>query len=223
MTRANLVPLDAEPAARSRRELVRMLRDERDRPDPRQGQRLERAALASGLGHEASTPGAGDAARAWRTTDRRRRRPTGAGRRGVGAAPRSRRPHPSPSIRRGDLRGLGGERPTDGGDPGERAEVVAAAGELRLPLLEGREQRSGEEDRRVRAGADADEQGEREVLERVAAEEVEASATGSSVMKVVASERGRTSQIETFPITRNDARRISGTFSRMRSKTMIVS
>ena len=42
-------------------------------------------------------------------------------------------------------------------------------------------------------------------------------------MNVVASERGSTSQSETFPITRNDARRMSGTFSRMRSKTMIVS
>ena len=42
-------------------------------------------------------------------------------------------------------------------------------------------------------------------------------------MNVVASDRGSTSHIETFPMTRNDARRISGTFSRMRSKTMIVS
>ena len=42
-------------------------------------------------------------------------------------------------------------------------------------------------------------------------------------MKVVASERGMTSHSETLPITRIDARRISGTFSRIRSKMMIVS
>ena len=43
-------------------------------------------------------------------------------------------------------------------------------------------------------------------------------------MNVVASDRGSTSHIETLPITRNDARRMSGTFSRAcRSKTMIVS
>ena len=42
-------------------------------------------------------------------------------------------------------------------------------------------------------------------------------------MNVVASERGMISQSETLPITRIDARRMSGTFSRMRSKMMIVS
>ena len=46
---------------------------------------------------------------------------------------------------------------------------------------------------------------------------------GTSVMKVVASERGIVSQSETFPMTRNGARFISGMFSRMRSKMMIVS
>ena len=48
-------------------------------------------------------------------------------------------------------------------------------------------------------------------------------ATGRSVMNVVASDRGSTSHIDTLPITRNEARRMSGTFSRMRSNTMIVS
>ncbi len=48
-------------------------------------------------------------------------------------------------------------------------------------------------------------------------------ASGRSVMKVVASERGIISHSETFPITRIDARRINGMFSRMRSKMMIVS
>ena len=42
-------------------------------------------------------------------------------------------------------------------------------------------------------------------------------------MKVVARDRGSTSHSEMFPMTRKDARRISGTFSRIRSKTMIVS
>ena len=49
--------------------------------------------------------------------------------------------------------------------------VVAAPRVLGLTLLEDREQRRGDEDRRVRAGADSDEEREREVLERVAAEE----------------------------------------------------
>ena len=48
-------------------------------------------------------------------------------------------------------------------------------------------------------------------------------AIGSNVMNVVASDRGIVSQSETFPITRNDDRFISGMFSRMRSKMMIVS
>ena len=48
-------------------------------------------------------------------------------------------------------------------------------------------------------------------------------ATGSSVMNVVASERRIVSHSETFVIVANDDRRISGMFSRMRSKMMIVS
>ena len=47
--------------------------------------------------------------------------------------------------------------------------------------------------------------------------------TGSSVMIVVASERRIVSHSETFAIVANGCRRISGTFSRMRSKMMIVS
>ena len=42
-------------------------------------------------------------------------------------------------------------------------------------------------------------------------------------MNVVASERRIVSQSETFAISRNDARRISGMFSRTRSRMMIVS
>ena len=47
--------------------------------------------------------------------------------------------------------------------------------------------------------------------------------TGSSVMNVVASERRIVSHSETFAIVANGARRMIGTFSRMRSKMMIVS
>ena len=46
---------------------------------------------------------------------------------------------------------------------------------------------------------------------------------GSSVMNVVASERGIVSHSDTFVSVRNVARRISGMFSRIRSKMMIVS
>ena len=48
-------------------------------------------------------------------------------------------------------------------------------------------------------------------------------AIGRQVMNVVASERRIVSQIETFAIVANGARRISGMFSLMRSKMMIVS
>ena len=58
---------------------------------------------------------------------------------------------------------------------------------------------------------------------RVAPPKTNSDATGSSVMKVVARERLIVSQSEMFAIVANDARRISGTFSRMRSKMMIVS
>ena len=46
---------------------------------------------------------------------------------------------------------------------------------------------------------------------------------GSSVMNVVASDRGIVSHSETFVICRNEPRLISGMFSLMRSKMMIVS
>src|ERR671910_810976 len=51
--------------------------------------------------------------------------------------------------------------------------LVLAAGVLGLPLLQHGRQRRRDEDRGVGAGPDADEQREREVLERLAAEEVE--------------------------------------------------
>ena len=47
--------------------------------------------------------------------------------------------------------------------------------------------------------------------------------TGRSVMNVVARERRIVSQSETLAIVANDDPRISGMFSRMRSKMMIVS
>src|SRR5262249_34188634 len=51
--------------------------------------------------------------------------------------------------------------------------AVLAPCELRLALLPGREQRGCDEDRGVGTGRDADEEGEREVLQRRAAEEEE--------------------------------------------------
>ena len=57
----------------------------------------------------------------------------------------------------------------------------------------------------------------------VAPPKISSAVTGSSVMNVVASERRIVSQSETFAIAANDVRRMSGTFSRMRSKMMIVS
>ena len=47
--------------------------------------------------------------------------------------------------------------------------------------------------------------------------------TGSSVQKLVASERTMTSDIERLTICENAALGIRGTFSRIRSNTMIVS
>ncbi len=57
----------------------------------------------------------------------------------------------------------------------------------------------------------------------VAPPNVSNEATGSSVMNVVARERRIVSQSEMFAIVAKDDRRISGTFSRIRSKMMIVS
>ena len=48
-------------------------------------------------------------------------------------------------------------------------------------------------------------------------------AIGSSVMNVVARDRGIVSHSDTFASVRNDARFINGMFSRTRSRMMIVS
>ena len=58
---------------------------------------------------------------------------------------------------------------------------------------------------------------------RVAPPKMKSERTGSSVMKVVASERRIVSHSETLVIVAIDERRISGMFSRIRSKMMIVS
>ena len=100
---------------------------------------------------------------------------------------------------------------------------VLAACELRLALLQDRQQRSGDEDRRVRAGDDADDQRANAKSFSVAPPKMSRATIGSSVMNVVASERRIVSQSETFAIVANDERRISGMFSRIRSKMMIVS
>jgi hypothetical protein len=80
----------------------------------------------------------------------------------------------------------------------------------------------GDEDRRVAPDAMPTMQREREVLQRRAAEEEQRSDRQQR------DERRRqraaiVSHSETFAIVANDARRISGMFSRMRSKMMIVS
>ena len=93
---------------------------------------------------------------------------------------------------------------------------------LRLALLEDREQRRRDEDRRVRTGRDTDHQRECEVLQRVAAEQ-ERAPTGSNVMNDVASDRRIVSHSEMLAIVANDDRRMIGMFSLMRSKMMIVS
>src|SRR5687767_2506432 len=68
---AHLVAFDPETRADLGRELVRVLRDEGDRPDSHQAERLERSALASALGHEDESRAAACGAPAWRTWDRR--------------------------------------------------------------------------------------------------------------------------------------------------------
>ena len=57
----------------------------------------------------------------------------------------------------------------------------------------------------------------------VAPPKISSATIGSSVMNVVASERRIVSHSETLTIVANGCRRISGMFSRMRSKMMIVS
>ena len=67
------------------------------------------------------------------------------------------------------------------------------------------------------------EQREGEVLERLAAEEQQREDRQAACRSDVASERTRTSLIERLTICENAARGMRGTFSRMRSNTMIVS
>ena len=57
----------------------------------------------------------------------------------------------------------------------------------------------------------------------VAPPRISSATIGSSVMNVVASERRIVSHSETFTIVANDCCRISGMFSRTRSKMMMVS
>ena len=85
-----------------------------------------------------------------------------------------------------------------------------------------REHRRGDEHRRVGARDRADDQREGEVLQRVAAEQ-EQREHGQEVQNDVASERMMTSDIERLTIWENAALGMRGTFSRIRSNTMIVS
>jgi len=57
---------------------------------------------------------------------------------------------------------------------------LPALRKLRLALLPDREQRRGDEDRRVRTGGDADDEREGEVLERGAAEDLERDDPGAA-------------------------------------------
>ena len=98
----------------------------------------------------------------------------------------------------------------------------AAAHVDRLALLPLHQHRRGDEDRRVGARGHADEQGEREVPQRLAAEQHQR-ADRHQHQKLVASDRVSTSDIERFAIWENVARGMRGTFSRIRSNTMIVS
>jgi hypothetical protein len=66
---------------------------------------------------------------------------------------------------------LGGEEHCFAGTVACNRDLVEAARVLGLALLPNRQQRCCDEDRRVSAGRDADHQREREVLQRVAAEE----------------------------------------------------
>ena len=163
-------------------QLLGPLLRERDGAEPGEEQLLRRsrgasfASLVSGLGHAASPAGACAAPRA-----ARRPRPP----RRSAPADRLRR---SPRPLRPRHRRLGSRRPArlgllGLGRLGLRSDCSSTASSfswrpgvlalrvLGLALLEDGEERRGDEDRRVRARGDADEEREREVLERVAAEE----------------------------------------------------
>ena len=127
----------------------------------------------------------------------------------------------SSSASAASVGGLEDDRAADRLDA--RRLLVLAAGVLGLALLDPVEQRSRDEDRRVGARRDADQQREREVVQRRARRRSGATTIGSSVMNVVASERGIVSHSDTFVICRNEPRFISGMFSLIRSKMMIVS
>ena len=99
-----------------------------------------------------------------------------------------------------------GRRPMRAAIGGAAAPIVERA-VLRLPLLPPREQRRGDEDRRVRADEQTDGEREREVLERGRAEDRRrrrsaATSTGSSATNDVESERISTGFSDRFTISR---------------------
>ena len=147
--------------------------------------------------------GGGRARRCPRRRDGRRGRAATAGRRG-GRRRRAAASRAAPTAHR-------------------RALVVAAARVLGLALLEHREQRRGDEDRGVRARPDADQQREREVLERVAAEHEERDDREERDERRRERARDRLPERDVGERRGTTPRFISGMFSRMRSKMMIVS
>ena len=186
---AHLVALDAEAGPDLRGELVGVLRNERDRADPRQAQCLERAALASGLGHEAARRAAAVGARAWRTSQPSHGRShdgcrTGASRAGsvVLAPPRhrmSRRPpRPRPPACRRPRRRRRARR-------GRRAGVRTPA---RAPSARRRAARRGRSTSTQPAPMPTRSANAKSFS--VSPPKKYSEATGSSVMNVVASERG---------------------------------
>ena len=145
------------------------------RAEPGEAQRLERAALASGLGHAGGMRAAACDARVSRTSSRIR---ASAPARAAARAPASRRRRPP--LRRSrppaaiSSASAASVPPTVDSPRALRGRRGGAANSGSRSLST-REQRRGQEDRRVRARTDSDEQGEREVLERVAAEDVQRS------------------------------------------------
>ena len=170
MRRANLVPLDAEPRASSVRELVCALARRGRLRRPRRGSSVSSGLRSlAGIGHAARVRAAAAGARASTTVAPARpaaQRVRAASRR----LPRRRldRPSPSPSCR--DLLGLRGSVPPTVAMPSSAPRSSRRRANSGSRCLSMASERRGEEDRGVRARTDADEEREREVLQRVAAE-----------------------------------------------------
>ena len=123
----------------------------------------------------------------------------------------------SPSFASSTSSAKAGTVPSSCGDP------LAAAGEAGLAFLPGGQHRRGDEDRRVGTGEDPDHHREGEVLQGRAAEDQQRADREAGSRGWSTSDRVSTSLIERLTICEKAARGIRGMFSRIRSKTMIVS